>query len=78
LQQLVGTKSAKRKLKKLSGKERRKSRNEFESLQCGYKEMADYVAAKNIAATVRAAVNQPIVAPLFSVVTSPPTLVVGS
>jgi putative transposase len=42
----------------------RKSRNEFECLQCGYKEMADYVAAKNIAAKVRvrAAVNQPIVA----------------
>jgi SPX domain protein involved in polyphosphate accumulation len=61
LQQLVGTKSAKRKLKKLSGKERRKSKNEFESLQCGYKEMADYVAAKNIAATVRAAANRYII-----------------
>jgi putative transposase len=42
----------------------RKSRNDFECLQCGYKEMADYVAAKNIAAKVRvrASVNQPIVA----------------
>jgi IS605 OrfB family transposase len=56
----------------------RKSRNEFECLQCGYREMADYVAAKNIAAKARAAINQPIVAPLFSVVTSPHTLVVGS
>jgi putative transposase len=56
----------------------RKSRNDFECLQCGYKEMADYVAAKNIAAKARAAVNQPIVAPPFSVVTSPHTLVVGS
>jgi putative transposase len=42
----------------------RKSRNEFECLQCQYKEMADYVAALNIAAKARAwaAVNQPIVA----------------
>jgi putative transposase len=37
----------------------RKSGNEFECLQCGYREMADYVAARNIAA--KAAVNQPIV-----------------
>ncbi|MGC2426953.1 MAG: transposase [Nitrososphaeraceae archaeon] len=50
--QKVGTKSAKRKLKKISGKERRfkKDTNHFECLQCGYKEMADYIAAKNIAA----------------------------
>ena len=40
--------------------------------------MADYVAARNIAANARAAVNQPIVAPLFSAVTSPNTLVWGS
>jgi putative transposase len=51
----------------------RKSRNDFECLQCGYKEMADYVAALNI--RNRAVVNQPIVAPFFSVVTSPNTLV---
>jgi putative transposase len=38
----------------------RKSRNDFECLQCGYREMADYVAARNIA--VKSAVNQPIVA----------------
>jgi hypothetical protein len=42
--------------------------------------MADYVAAKNIAAKVRvrAAVNQPIVAPFFSVVTSHHALAWGS
>lgn len=43
----------------------RKTRSEFECLQCGYNEMADYVAARNIADRARAAVNQPIVAPLF-------------
>jgi putative transposase len=46
----------------------RKTRNNFECLQCGYEDVADYVAARNIAA--RAAVNQPMVAPLFSAVTS--------
>jgi putative transposase len=56
----------------------RKSRNDFECLQCGYKEMADYVAARNIAAKARAAVNQPIVAPLFSAVTSHHALADGS
>ena len=40
-------------------KRNRKTQNQFECLQCGYKEMADYVAAVNIAA--RAAVKQPIV-----------------
>jgi len=50
-------------------KRNRKTRNEFKCLQCGYKAMADYVAACNIAA--RAAVKQPMVAPLFSAVTSP-------
>lgn len=44
-------------------KRNRKTRSIFECLKCGYMEMADYVAACNIAA--RAAVNQPIVAPLF-------------
>ena len=37
-----------------------RNKNQFECLQCGYKDMADYVAAINIAA--RAAVKQPIVA----------------
>lgn len=41
-------------------KQNRKTRNEFECLQCGYNGMSDYVAARNIA--IRAAVNQPIVA----------------
>jgi putative transposase len=59
-------------------KRNRKSRNDFECLQCGYKEMADYVAARNIAANARAAVNQPIVAPLFSAVTSHHALAGGS
>jgi putative transposase len=42
----------------------RKSRNDFECLQCRYNEIADYVAAKNIDAKVRvrAAVNQRVVA----------------
>lgn len=47
----------------------RKNRNDFECLQCHYKEMADYVAALNI--RDRVPVNEPIIAPLFSVVTSP-------
>jgi putative transposase len=40
----------------------RKSRNDFECLQCGYKEMADYIGALNIRNRAMAAVNQPIVA----------------
>jgi len=50
-------------------KRNRKSRDVFQCLnpECAYTEMADYVAARNIAG--RAAVNQPIVAPLFSAVT---------
>jgi hypothetical protein len=40
--------------------------------------MADYVAARNIAANARAAVNQPNVAPLFSAVTSHHALAGGS
>jgi putative transposase len=55
-------------------KRNRKTRSIFECLKCGYIEMADYVAACNIAA--RAAVNQPIVAPLFSVVTNRPEPVI--
>ncbi len=47
----------------------RPERNEFKCTECGYEAMADYIAAINIAA--RAAVNQPIVVPLFSVATSP-------
>jgi hypothetical protein len=58
-------------------KRNRKSRNIFQYLnpECEYAEMADYVAARNIAAKVlrpRAAVNQPIVAPLFTTVTNLP------
>jgi putative transposase len=45
------------------------TRNEFKCTECGYEAMADYVAATNIAARA-VVVNQPIVAPLFSVVTS--------
>jgi putative transposase len=41
-----------------------RNNNQFECLQSGYKDMADYVAARNIAA--RAAVEQPIVADLMS------------
>ena len=54
----------------------RKSRNEFECLQCKYKEMADYVAAKNIA--VMAAVNRPIVAETLISSYKPPILIGGS
>ena len=39
-----------------------RNKNQFECLQCGYKDMADYVAAINIVA--RAAVKQPIVVDL--------------
>jgi IS605 OrfB family transposase len=46
----------------------RPTRNHFKCTECGYEAMADYVAATNIAE--RAAVNPPIVAPLFSAVTS--------
>lgn len=49
----------------------RRTRNDFQCLECGYQAMADYVAACNIAAKGRVAVNQPIVAPLFCAVTSP-------
>lgn len=52
-----------------------KNKNQFECLQCGYKDMADYVAAINIAA--RAAVKQPIVADLMSSY-KPPILIGGS
>jgi putative transposase len=57
-------------------KRNRKTRNEFECLQCGYKEMADYVAALNI--RNRVPVNEPMVAPLFSAVTSRHALAGGS
>ncbi len=53
-------------------KRNRPSRNQFKCLQCGYEAMADYVAACNIAASVP--VNEPIVALLFSAVTSPQAL----
>lgn len=53
----------------------RKTRSLFECLQYGYRDMADYVAAKNIAAKVwiypkrkskvEVAVNQPMVIPPF-------------
>jgi putative transposase len=54
---------------------RNRNKNQFECLQCGYKDMADYVAAINIAA--RAAVKQPIVADLVSSY-KPPILFGGS
>jgi IS605 OrfB family transposase len=59
-------------------KRNRKSRNDFECLQCHYKEMADYVAAIYIADKARVPVNEPMVAPLFTAVTSPHLLRVGS
>ena len=54
----------------------RPTRNEFKCIQCEYEAMADYVAAINIAA--RAAVNQPMVAPLFSAAASHVALARGS
>lgn len=54
----------------------RKSRNEFECLQCGFKGMADYVGALNM--KNRVSVNEPMVAPLFSAVTSPHASAVDS
>jgi putative transposase len=59
-------------------KRNRKNQNDFECLQCHYKEMADYVAAKNIADKARVSVNEPVVAPLSTAVTSPHLLRVGS
>ena len=62
-------------------KRNRKTRNDFECLECGYKDMADYVAVLNIrdkASSSRASVNKPMVAPLFTVVTSPVALAQGS
>jgi hypothetical protein len=53
-------------------------RNEFESLQCDYKVMTDYVGALNIRDRVGAAVKQPIVTPLFSIVTSHHALAGGN
>lgn len=54
----------------------RPTRDHFKCTECGYEAMADYVAACNIAA--RASVKEPIVAPLFSAVTSPRRLRVGA
>ena len=62
-------------------KRNRKTRNDFECLECGYKDMADYVAVLNIrdkASSSRVSVNKPMVAPLFTVVTSPVALARGS
>jgi putative transposase len=57
-----------------------RNKNQFECLQCGYKDTADYVAAINIAVRAanmwpRAAVKQPIVADLTSSY-KPPILIV--
>jgi transposase len=52
-----------------------RNKNQFKCLQCGYEDMADYVAAINIAA--RAEVKQPIVADLISSY-KPPILIAGS
>jgi putative transposase len=49
----------------------RKSRNEFECLQCEYNEMADYVAARNIA-VMAVRVNQPIVGETLISTCKPP------
>ncbi len=54
-----GTQSAKRHLKKLSGKANRKNQASFVCQSCGFAENADCNAALNIS---RAAVMQPIVA----------------
>src|SRR5438067_12057502 len=52
-------------------KRNRKNQNQCECLQCHDKEMADYVVAKNIADKARDAVNDAMLAPLFTAVTSP-------
>ncbi|MFY9869748.1 MAG: hypothetical protein WAK17_08530 [Candidatus Nitrosopolaris sp.] len=52
-----------------------RNKNQFKCLQCGYEDMADYVAAINIAA--RAEVKQLIVADLISSY-KPPILIAGS
>lgn len=57
-------------------KRNRPERNTFRCIRCGYEAMADFVAATNIAARAANNVNQPIVTPLFSAVTSPQTRVV--
>jgi putative transposase len=57
-------------------KRNRKTRNRFECLRCGYFEMADYVAAINIAA--RVAVKQPIVGETLISTYKPPILIGGS
>ncbi len=61
-------------------KRNRKTRNLFECLKCGYMEMADYVAAINIAAKTwpRAAVKQPIVGETLISTYKPPILIGGS
>lgn len=53
---------------------RNRNKNQFECLRCHYTEMADYVAALNIA---EVAVNQPMVASVFTTVTSHPALADG-
>jgi transposase len=50
-----------------------RNKNQFECLQCGYKDTAVYVAAINTAA--RAAVKQPIVADLIS--SYKPSILIG-
>ncbi len=57
----------------------RPSRDMFKCVRCGLEEMADYVAAKNIAAraVVKNRVNQPIVAPTLTGSYNPTALVVG-
>lgn len=68
---VVGSRNTSRKCPKCNcvDARNRPARNDFRCIQCGYEAMADYVAAINIAA--RAPINEPIVAPLFSAVTSP-------
>jgi putative transposase len=50
-----------------------RNKSQFECMQCGYKDMADYVAAINIAA--RPAVKQPIVGDLIS--SYKPSILIG-
>jgi putative transposase len=57
-------------------KRNRKTRNNFKCLQCGFKEMSDYVGALNISRM--AAVNQPIVGETLISTYKPPILIGGS
>ncbi len=55
----------------------RKTRSQFKCRECGFEAMADYVAACNIAAKARAAVNQPMAVPVFTATASHVALACG-